>query len=422
MANSARPEQGAWAEKMMALMDGPVEFHDCDDVMLVMDGGSDQAGFVQVIQGKVEDPSRIKAMLADTTMLHEMRPDIIGGTLALEPDGTFTETIAFRDEDSARARARRSGAPEVRSELEVHDGRGEVLRPPPPLVRVGLRGANLPTSFDVSADAYLRFMGRWSEPLTGEFLESADVRVTGQVLDVGCGPGVLTAVLVDRYGAPAVAAIDPSESFVAATRARFPGLDVRQGVAEALPYADRTFDAALAQLVVHFMTDPVAGLRDMGRVTKPGGVVAACVWDHAGGGSPLSLFWSAAHDVDPAAPSEADLPGTKDGQLAAYARDAGLGDVTSSALTVTNRFESFDEWWAPYLLGVGPLGSYVATLGSDHVRALKERCRQAPPRGSVRTTRRRVERPRPRLSGTVSRPDAPWSRRSTGARAGARGR
>jgi ubiquinone/menaquinone biosynthesis C-methylase UbiE len=234
-------------------------------------------------------------------------------------------------------------------------------------------------SFDVTADAYLRFMGRWSEPLTREFLESADVRVTGQVVDVGCGPGVLTAVLVDRYGVPAVAAIDPSASFVAATRERFPGMEVRQGTAEALPYDDATFDAALAQLVVHFMTDPVAGLRDMGRVTREGGVVAACVWDHAGGGSPLSLFWSAAQDVDPAAPNEAELPGTKDGQLAAYAREAGLRDITSSALTVTVRFESFDEWWAPYLFGVGPLGAYVATLEDDHLRTLKERCRERLP-------------------------------------------
>jgi hypothetical protein len=102
MANSTRPEQSAWAEKMMALMDGPVEFHDCDDVTMFLDGGSDSAGFVQVIRGKVDDPARIKAMLADTTTLHEMRPDIIGGTLALEDDGTFTETIAFRDEESAR--------------------------------------------------------------------------------------------------------------------------------------------------------------------------------------------------------------------------------------------------------------------------------------------------------------------------------
>ncbi|WP_067433635.1 hypothetical protein [Nocardioides jensenii] len=102
MENSARPEQSAWADRMMGLMDGPVEFHDCDDVTLMMDGGSDSAGFVQVIRGKVEDPSRLKAMMADTDMLHQMRPDILGATLALEDDGTFTETIAFTDEASAR--------------------------------------------------------------------------------------------------------------------------------------------------------------------------------------------------------------------------------------------------------------------------------------------------------------------------------
>ena len=118
MANSARPEQGAWAESMMSLMDGPMEFHDCDDVMLFLDGGSDDAGFVQVIRGSVDDPSRIKAMLADTTLLHEMRPDIIGGTLAIESDGTFTETIAFRDEDSARQGEQKVPPPEMRAELE----------------------------------------------------------------------------------------------------------------------------------------------------------------------------------------------------------------------------------------------------------------------------------------------------------------
>ncbi|MGB8379741.1 MAG: hypothetical protein WCG47_00605 [Dermatophilaceae bacterium] len=102
MANSARPEQGAWAERMMPLMDGSVEFHDCDDVTVFLGGGSDEARFVQVIRGKVDDVDKVKAMLADTTRLHEMRPEILGGTLAFEPDGTFTETVAFTDEASAR--------------------------------------------------------------------------------------------------------------------------------------------------------------------------------------------------------------------------------------------------------------------------------------------------------------------------------
>ena len=121
-ANSERPEQGEWAERMMALMDGPVEFHDCDDVTLMMDGGSDSAGFVQVIRGKVADPDRLKALMTDTDMLHEMRPDIIGASLAFEDDGTFTETIAFTDEAAAREGERRESPDmpaEVRETLDM---------------------------------------------------------------------------------------------------------------------------------------------------------------------------------------------------------------------------------------------------------------------------------------------------------------
>ena len=117
-ANSDRPEQGAWAERLNALMDGPLEFHDCDDVTLLMDGGSDQAGFVQVIRGRVDDPDRLKAMLADTTSLHEMRPDILGGTLAFESDGTFTETVCFTSEEAARAGEQIEPPAEVQGELE----------------------------------------------------------------------------------------------------------------------------------------------------------------------------------------------------------------------------------------------------------------------------------------------------------------
>ncbi|MEQ6901514.1 hypothetical protein [Nocardioides sp. YIM 152588] len=119
MANSGRPEQGAWAEGMMALFDGPVEFHDCDDVTLMMDGGSDSAGFVQIIRGKVDDVDRLKSMMAgNTDMLHEARPEIIGGTLAIEPDGTFTETVAFTSEAAARQGEGQEPPPEVRSDLE----------------------------------------------------------------------------------------------------------------------------------------------------------------------------------------------------------------------------------------------------------------------------------------------------------------
>src|SRR5207249_4107866 len=150
-------------------------------------------------------------------------------------------------------------------------------------------------SFSVAADAYDRFMGRYSMPLAPTFAAFAGVGAEQRVLDVGCGPGALTAELVSRAGA--VSAVDPSESFVDAARARHPDVDVRRATAEELPFGDGEFDAALAQLVVHFMADPVAGLRQMARVTRAGGTVAACVWDHPGGGGPLSAYWDAAHEL-----------------------------------------------------------------------------------------------------------------------------
>ena len=177
-------------------------------------------------------------------------------------------------------------------------------------------------SFDVTADAYGRFMGRFSEPLAEQFVELAGLSAGQRALDVGCGPGALTARLVQRLGVDAVAGVDPSASFVAAARARFPGLDVREAKAEALPFVGDSFDAVLAQLVVHFMDDPAAGLREMGRVARPGGTVAACVWDYGGGAGPLSPFWRAVHDLDPAADGESRLPGTREGHLTALAGGA----------------------------------------------------------------------------------------------------
>src|SRR5436309_11375875 len=151
--------------------------------------------------------------------------------------------------------------------------------------------------FEVPADAYDRFMGLYSMQLAPQFADLAGVRSGQRVLDVGAGPGALTAELVARLGTDAVVGVDPSETFVAANRERHPGVDVQRAPAEDLPFPDGSFDASLAQLVVHFMSDPVAGLREMLRVTRDGGVVTACVWDHAGDRSPLTPFWQAAHDL-----------------------------------------------------------------------------------------------------------------------------
>jgi SAM-dependent methyltransferase len=235
-------------------------------------------------------------------------------------------------------------------------------------------------SFNVSAVAYARFMGQFSEPLGEQFVELAGMRPGQRALDVGCGPGALTSRLVDRLGISAVAAIDPSESFVAATAARLPGIDVRPGVAEHLPFADDEFDGALAQLVVHFMADPVAGLAEMARVTRPDGVVAACVWDHGGNGGPLSTFWLAVHATDPDAPGEAERPGTREGHLAELCEAAGLREIEPGLLTVDVGFETFEDWWEPYTLGVGPAGAHVAGLDDAGRAALKAECeRMLPP-------------------------------------------
>ena len=233
--------------------------------------------------------------------------------------------------------------------------------------------------FAVPADAYDRFMGRYSVHLSAQLADLAGIAPGQRVLDVGCGPGALTTELVERLGVASVAAVDPSESFVAAARARLPEVDIRESSAEQLPFSDDEFDAALAQLVVHFMSDPVAGLAEMRRVTRPGGVVAACVWDHAGGRGPLSPLWQAAHELDPAVTGESELPGARQSDLTRLFEAAGLSEVEETALTVRVEHPTFDEWWEPFTLGVGPAGAYVARLEPERQAALREQCRATLP-------------------------------------------
>lgn len=180
-----------------------------------------------------------------------------------------------------------------------------------------------PVSFEVTADAHAQFMGRFSRPLAVASTDAVGVGGGQTALDVGCGTAALTEVLAARLGADRVAVVDPSESFVASMRGRFPGMDVRQAAAEELPYDDELFDVVLAQLVVHFMTDPVRGLAEMARVARPAGVVGATVWDHAGGAGPLAVFWAAVRKMDPGAHDESRLPGVAEGHLAELFAQAG---------------------------------------------------------------------------------------------------
>jgi SAM-dependent methyltransferase len=234
-------------------------------------------------------------------------------------------------------------------------------------------------SFDVAADAYDRFMGRYSTQLSPQLADFAGVRAGQRVIDVGCGPGALTAELVTRLGPKAVSAVDPSEPFVAAARARIPGVDVQTASAELLPYADRGFDAALAQLVVHFMSDPLAGLAEMARVTRQGGVIAACVWDHGGGRGPLSVFWEAARALDPTANDESMLAGAREGHLSELFEAAGLHDIHETVISAGLEHPSFEEWWEPFTLGVGPAGAYAVKLDAERQAELRERCRSLLP-------------------------------------------
>ncbi len=233
--------------------------------------------------------------------------------------------------------------------------------------------------FDVSADAYDRFMGRYSVLLAPRMADLAGLRPGQRALDVGCGPGSLTTELTLRLGAAAVSAVDPSEPFVRAAQARHPGADVRRASAERLPFPDDTFDAALAQLVVHFMVDPVAGLREMARVTKPNGVVVACVWDHAGGNGPLSRFWQAAHTFDADVRDESLMAGTGAGQLESLFEAAGLDDIEGTSITADLEHQTFEAWWEPYTAGVGPAGAYVESLDPERQAGLREACRRSLP-------------------------------------------
>ncbi len=234
-------------------------------------------------------------------------------------------------------------------------------------------------SFSVSAAAYDRFMGRYSTQLSSQLADLAGVVAGQRVLDVGCGPGALTAELVQRLGPEAVSAVDPSESFVAAARERYPAVDVQLASAEQLPFPDEMFDASIAQLVVHFMTDPVAGLGEMKRVTRAGGVVAACVWDFGGGRGPLSPFWKAARQLEPNLVDESHLAGARQGHLRELFEAAGLQNIEETAFSVAVEHPTFDDWWEPYTFGVGPAGVYTSSLDSDRQARLRDLARDQLP-------------------------------------------
>jgi ubiquinone/menaquinone biosynthesis C-methylase UbiE len=237
-------------------------------------------------------------------------------------------------------------------------------------------------AFLTSGAAYDAYMGRYSRQLSGAFADLAGVAEGHMVLDVGCGPGALTGVLVERLGAASVAAFDPSPPFVAECAARCPGVDVRAGRAEEIPFEDGRFDRALAQLVLHFVADPAEAAREIRRVLRPDGVFAACVWDFADGMEMLRAFWDAALEVDPEAPDEARLLRFgEQGEIATLLEGAGFQDVVETTITVSSSYADFAELWSGFLAGIGPAGAYLLTrddAGRDALRDAMFRRLDAP--------------------------------------------
>ena len=234
-------------------------------------------------------------------------------------------------------------------------------------------------TFRTPAEAYDRHIGRYGRELARALIAASGVAPPSRALDVGCGPGALTSELVALLGAGQVVAIDPSMPFVDACRRRLPGVRVEHASAEALPFEDAAFDHAAAQLVVNFMTDPPAGVREMGRVTRPGGTVAAAVWDYAGEMTVLRRFWDAAVAIDPGA-AELDegrcMPYCTADELAGLWTAAGLAGVSVSAVVVAAGYDGFEDLWAPLERGVAPSGAYAASLAPEQRTALKDEFRR----------------------------------------------
>jgi SAM-dependent methyltransferase len=219
-----------------------------------------------------------------------------------------------------------------------------------------------------NALGYEELMGRWSVRLGARFLDFAQVESALRVLDVGCGTGSLVLNILDRMPKCEVVGIDPGSQFIDFARSRISNPRARFDVGDALnlPYPDRAFDASLSLLVFMFLKDPAKGAAEMRRITKSGGIAAACTWDrHAL--DLTEIFWQEATRIDPGADARAQRPNhsNREGQLQALWKRAGFRDVHETRLELKLPFKSFDDFWLPHTKGVAPQGQYVASLDDE---------------------------------------------------------
>jgi SAM-dependent methyltransferase len=230
------------------------------------------------------------------------------------------------------------------------------------------------------ARAYEQFMGRWSSALAPRFVRFADVRNGDSVLDIGSGTGVLSIAVAAAAPASCVTGVDAAAAYVAFAQATRGSdhINFEVGDARQLRFADGTYDCALSLLVINFIPDPEKAVAEMKRVTRQGGTVAVAVWDYGAGMEMLRVFWDAAISLNAADDSndERHMPLSRRGELAALWHRQQLSDVAEEELTIETRFESFDDYWAPFNLAQGPAGAYVARLTVAHRRDLQTRLRR----------------------------------------------
>jgi SAM-dependent methyltransferase len=231
-----------------------------------------------------------------------------------------------------------------------------------------------------AAQAYERFMGRWSRGLAPLLVRFAGVRDGDTMLDVGSGTGSLAAAIARIAPSSRIVGIDPSAPYVALAQSQQGSalIEFEAGDAQQMRFDNAAFDRTLSLLVVNFIPDARKALGEMKRVTKPGGTVAAAVWDYGDGMEMLRVFWDEAVALTPAAAAkdERNMPFCRRGELAALWREQGLQDVVEEGLTVETRFASFDDFWMPFLEGQGPAGAYVASLSAVDREALRLRLRR----------------------------------------------
>jgi ubiquinone/menaquinone biosynthesis C-methylase UbiE len=239
------------------------------------------------------------------------------------------------------------------------------------------------SSFSGAAEAYEDIMGRWSRRLAGPFIDFVGLAEGETVLDVGCGTGSLTLAVAERVKGTRVTGVDLSEAYIAFARAHSEDQRITFETADAcaLPYADGAFDRVMSMLVLNFVPDAPAAAAEMVRVTRPGGIVAAAVWDLRGGFTTSQMFWNTAAAMDAeAAEIRARYfsgPYTRPGELAAAWTAFGLRDVVQDYATIRMDFDSFEDFWRPFLGKTGPVGGYIAGLSEGRRATLQSHLRAA---------------------------------------------